>query len=736
MAPVDAPPASSRARCWIVGVLLAGYALFDLRVFLDAGLPLFFDAHSHLTRAWLASRALEAGNTPTWTFEWYGGYRLFEFYAPGWYLLTGALASLTGDVAAATKGLLYAGQVVSVLAIYGLLLRLGVGALPALFGALLFLHDAGRWRVLAVIGNHPTLFVYALTPFLLLVVSRADPRMRSGVGQVATGALLLTAMAVGHLTNSLFVLPALGAFACVWFWQRFPLPDAGRALAGLAACLLAVGFTTAFLTIPMLRGLPQVSLSLDVNGLAFDLEPVRIALGWIPGSMRRIFVATPGAFWCALALGAAALSLRERHSRWRAWAAGLCASLLSLALLGDRAATGLIFFLAPLCAAALAMASRAASERAGPAAALALQALAVAAVPLWHHAREQAPLRMIDPLEFAIYARIPDPADRGRTLDVTPVTDSVDGVYGQSSFSPYWTGRAIPFGGFPQGAPLAINLQLALLGTLVTELAAPQPVLSDAALDLLALLHVEWLVDRQQAPGLARLALDPASAERLEPGLLRLRHASPALFAPRVERLPGAPEPGARGGVDLLLARLEAQWSSVPLDVRGQRSLDALSRVGTRRDWPLLLPLLEQMRIQRAEVRADRFFVDPGLPDAEAAPSPGEIHFAVLAHQEGLERVEIQARASTPGFVRLAYSHDPELGLEIDGEATPFARDFLGGVVLPFPAGTHTIALEAPPATLRLRLLWLAGGVAMALAMLVVWSRIPAVIHSTRAETS
>ena len=731
---VDDPTARSGARRRIVGLLLLIYSLFDLRIFLTSGLPLFFDAHSHLTRSWLAARALEAGSYPTWSFEWYGGYRLFEFYSPGYYLLTAGLGILGGDIFLATKLVLYAGQILSVVAFYGFLIRLGAAPLPALFGALLFLHDAERWMVLGVIGNHPTLVLYLVAPLLLLALQRVDGTPRANLRLFSSGSLLLSAMALGHLTNSIQILPGLLAFAFAWFWQRLTRPAAARALAALAAALLAACAVTAFLTIPMLRNFHLVSLSLDAGGVAWDLEPVTIALGLRPGSMRRIFVATPGLFWCSLALGAGCLSLHPRHARWRACLAGLGASLLSLALLGERAAIALIFFVSPLCVAALEIASRVAQDRRGQAAAVAVQILAVAAVPLWHHARDRIPLRYVDPQTLAIYQRIPDAGDFGRSFDVTPSTDSVDGTYGRSSFSPYWTGRAVPFGGFPQGAPLASNLQLALIGKLVSELGAPQPVLSTDALDLLALLHVEWLVDRADPPRLARVALSAQTGERLEPGLLRLRDASPALFAPRLEPLPGTGG-GSREGVPSLLPRLEAQWARDPLEARGQRSLDALNRTGTRRDWPVLLPLLRGMRIERAQARADRFFVEQMLPGF-GPTQPGAAAFAVLAHQEQLLSAKIVARAAQPGFVRLAYSFDPDLRLEIDGEPTPSTADFLGGIVLPFPAGTHELTLTAPRPTLRLRLLAISGAAATALAMLWVWSRRLRAIPSTRSELS
>jgi hypothetical protein len=282
-------------------------------------------------------------------------------------------------------------------------------------------------------------------------------------------------------------------------------------------------------------------------------------------------------------------------------------------------------------------------------------------------------------------------------------------VYGRSSFSPSVSGRAIPFGGFPQGAPLGVNVQQALAGVLVQELREKIPVLSEDARDLLQLLHVAWLVDRDSRPGLARLDPDPETALRPEPGLLRLAHAAPALFAPRIEAVP---EPAP-------IERLLARWESDPLAGRGQRTLDALSRTGRTRDFELFVPLLRDMRIDRTKRRAERFFVAGTLAQAVAGDA-GSGAFAVVSHREGLETVEIVARAGAAGFVRLAYSHDPDLRVTLDGLPAASVPDFLGGIVLAFPAGQHAIALRPPEA--RLRHVLIAGSGAIAAALVLVWA--------------
>jgi hypothetical protein len=97
----------------------------------------------------------------------------------------------------------------------------------------------------------------------------------------------------------------------------------------------------------------------------------------------------------------------------------------------------------------------------------------------------------------------------------------------------------------------------------------------------------------------------------------------------------------------------------------------------------------------------------------------------VLRHAEALASVELVARASAPGFVRLAYAFDPALRVALDGAGVASVPDFLGGVVVAFPAGEHTVTLRAPSATWRVRLLAASGGIAVALLILWVLNFLP-----------
>ena len=60
---------------------------------------------------------------------------------------------------------------------------------------------------------------------------------------------------------------------------------------------------------------------------------------------------------------------------------------------------------------------------------------------------------------------------------------------------------------------------------LVEELTGEPPTISDDALDVLYLDHVQFLVARGESPVTDRLALAPGTGEAVAPGLLALRHA-------------------------------------------------------------------------------------------------------------------------------------------------------------------------------------------------------------------
>jgi len=701
----------------ILLLALAGLAAWELAPFLAEGLPLRFDAHAHLARSWFAARGLAAGVIPGWANDWYGGFRLFEFYSPGYYLLSGTLGILLSDVIEATKWTLWVGQILAVVGFYLFLRRLFGNSLPAFFGAVLLLSGAQMRMALGVLGNHPSVLLFALLPLLLWHFvrcsegweSESKPARRRAWLRLAAGqGLLLGAMGAAHLSNTFLLLPGILVFETLWLWP----PRAQAAVRGeigltLAASLLIMTGLLCPLLLPALADLELVSLSLDA-GSAFariDLDAALTLAGLRDHSFERIFVRSHAWPWMIAGCGAGLLSLLpipQASPAWqrttRALLGGLLACFATVVLVDLRASLGAAFFLFALCVAALGPLTQLASRAGLPRAETWLPLAGIAFSLLWPENRH-TPLPDYAPRDtFARYASLPATPLGGRTFDVSRSSISLDGFYGESSFSPYFSGRSIPFGGYPQASPLATNLSMALAGLWVDELLHPEPgaALSNEALDLLYLLHVEFLVDRDADDLLGRLEARPGAAVHTGPGIMRLQEASPALFSPRLQ-LPPARLLEHREASPRLMGIVEQQWAKAPLGTHRFPSLDALYRTAQRPGQDsALVELLRSMEIDRSRQTCSRIFTDRLLDPAAPPPSTAP-EFEVLRHREEWSHVEIVARSATPGYLRLAYSDDPALRIELDGRPVAKAPDALtGAIVVAFPAGRHSLVLIPP----------------------------------------
>jgi hypothetical protein len=544
---------------------------------------------------------------------------------------------------------------------------------------------------------------------------------------VAARGLLLAAMVLGHL-QAILLFPALLAFDAV---RLVETAGARRALVVLAGSLAALTGLVAFVAVPIALDLPLVSLSLDVFGAGTPrpgLHALAAAAGLRPILWEHFYVRDHGAAWLAMAVTGAGLSLVRRSHCGPALAAGLAASAAGLVCFGDRAVLALGLFLAPLCARLAADAGdlvRSSWSAWAPAVEAAL-ALAAAAL-VWIHPpggeRYGARWAPADTLE--VYASLPSTPTRSRSFDVTPRSLCLDGFYGSSSAAPLVSGRAVPFGAFPQGAPVAVNLSMALLGRLAAELEDPAPRLSEESLDALYLSHAQLLVDRSPEPRLERTDAPPGSVEQRAERWLLLRHASPALFAPRLELLPADAAPEARRGrAPRLLSTLRARWRDDPVaGSTADPSLAPLARTGRKRDWEALEPVVRAMEIDRRRGIALRFFVDSEGPSVSNRHGTGAAEcgaFELLDHEEVSTAVRIDAQAEAAGFVRLAYAFDPTLELRLDGELVAARPDSLGAIVIGFPAGRHEIVMSPALPARDVTLLAASGALVLALTALLL----------------
>jgi|GEM_PF-2911766 len=729
------PPRVDWSRAAWLGVAL--YASWALRGFLEDGLPLDFDAHSHLARAAFVARAFAAGQYPHWANDWYGGYRLLEFYSPAWYWTSAGLGLALHDLVFAVKLLVWGVQVCAILLMFAFVRQITGRVLPAVLAAILLVHSAERAIVFGIIGNYPSTLLYLSIPALLLLVWACSEGKIAPRRLFAGQALLVGVMLAGHVANAILVLPAILAFEVTRIAQVASAPhDRAKAFAAIGGSLVAAVALVAFALVAALLDLDRASLSLDGGSLAvgrISVEPLLIAAGILPAEFEHLFLRDHGTFWMTLGIVAGLASLGRAHRKWLPLFVGLCTSLVVITLVNERAGIGLAFFLYPLCAVAFDEASRWAEARGLRGAWFAIPAAGIVAaiafpVPV-------PPPSYVPASSFDVYRSIPASATRSRTFDVTLTSISLYGFYGQSSFSPYLSKRAIPFGAYPQGAPPATQVRLALASMLVEGLSERPPVISDDALDALYLDHVQFLVARGAIPLTSHLLLPRSVGERRAPGLVELRNASPVIFAPQLASLPewvqGA---GARDRSPRLFGVLEQARQKDPLGGDRALSLDPLFRTREKRDWKVLLPLLRAMELDRTHARATRIFVEELLaPWGHRATIPTD--FAVLSHIEEPTRVRIIARASESGYVRMSYTRDPDLTVLLDGEPAKTTADALGGaIVLAFPAGTHTIEVQAPAAILQTRCLWFSCLVFLTLVVVLAGDRRPTSLPDRRPD--
>jgi hypothetical protein len=669
-----------------LGVLVL--AAWWLRDFVAPGLPVEFDAHSHLARAGFVAEALREGRLPWWSFDWYGGWRLLEFHSPGWYLLVGAAALVLGDAVLATKVTLLAVQLAAVLGFYAFGRRLALAPAAAALAALLFLESPQRGWVLGQIGNHPCAIVYVgATAWLWLAAGSPRPSS-AALPLAAARALVLAVMALGH-PQAVLLLPGLLVFDATRLARTL---GARRALAIELGALAGVAVLTACLWLPMWTDLALVSLGLDAGSrTALDARPLLTAAGFTREGFEYVFVRSHGAAWTLLGALAAGLALLRRDPLGVALVAALAASAATVVVFGERAVLGLGLFLWPLCARLPALVGRAES---------ALTGALLAGVALHAALGERSGAHYAPASELGVYAALPATATHSRSFDVTQRSLCLDGFYGSSSAAPLVSRRAVAFGAFPQGAPLATNLGMALLARVQRE--AP---LSEPALDALYLAHVGFLVDRGPSPAVVRLA-----------------DASPALFAPHLEILAPTLAPPVADGELRLLAALRARWREDPLTATSlPPSLAMLARTGRKRDWEIVAPAVAAMEIDRSRASAARIFLDAPAPELGAPEEPAagrRSALEVLEHVESGDRVAIAVHAASPGWLRLAYTHDPALAVRIDGGPVPFGRDSLGALVVALPAGRHAIEIRAAAPAPRLLLLVFCPALAGVLAWL------------------
>lgn len=703
--------------------LLDQFAFFFLLVFggwyfsrfLEDGLPLFFDAHSHLARNWFSYEALKEGEYPGWTNYWYGGFRFSEFYGPLFYWVNGALSLANNDVIFTSKVFLFLAQNISLVGTYYLFRSLKLGIFSALVGAFVFATMPVFGWILAIIGNYPSSIMIALTPWLLASTVKYAYNDELNAKQQSLKFAVITTLTVSlilgaHFSNAIVNIPSIFLFqgGCLWWAQTDRQAGYKKLKVLILAYVGAIGMTS-FVWLPFLLDLNGISLSLSI------LEPPKTnldsmmmlrVLGVEGYSWSSTFIRGHGFLWCAVALVAVLLSFKSSYSHLRGAVFALAGGLIICQFFSDRAIILVPIYIAALVASLTNQAILILLAKKGR-----LISFCFVTLVTIFNAVSASRIILPDPHyqsgeDLALYKKIAktdslsfqDVLSQSRTFDITPSSISLNGFYGNSSFSPYFSGRPISFGAFPQGASRGSELNMALMSVwraLCTNNSDDDTARYKFGADVLLLNNVQYMVDTKNKCALNSERFSVFGKE-VEPGLYEMRGVSPILFAPKVLNLDAGPN--AKGKVaNPLLDILLARWHSDP-DTPGvfvHKSMQSVARTRDKQDWQPYVPYIEKMKINHAEHTAESFYIfSKDIADREES---GTVDFKLLSHEERSQHVKIRAISSIAGYVRLSYSYDSDLSVLLDGKQVPFAEDAIGrAFVVAFPAGEHELVIVPP----------------------------------------
>ena len=715
---------------WLPVLLLGLYAAYWLIGFIGEGLPISFDAHSYVTRSWLVSQAIEAGTYPGWTNYWYGGYRLLEFQGPAYYWITGFLGFVTGDTLESSKYFLWCVQVASVLVFFFFLRYLLKSSFAALFGAVLFLKSSLFSWILGHVGNYPTSIIILCLPLLLLHFAKEADKADRPLALYSGQALILSLMIGVHLSTTIQLLPSIFTFELLYLLLAGPKRIYLRkAILALCAAVITAGVLTAYIGIPLLIHLDQLSLILallEPIKTVFNFEPLFIMAGIHKFSWDFVFICSQGTFLFAMAFVSSLAALYKKDGLGLSLAGGFLVAIVSVLVVGDRCVLAVTFFLCALCAYGLSRIIQAAN--AGIGSKLIILATLACVIFFWRGSGGSFVFPQYSPMDaFDVYRQIPDSHTRSRTFDLSKTAVSIDGIYGLSSISPYFCSRGIPFGAFPQGAPLSNNISLALAGAWNCDFGERSTIHSKDLLDILYLMHIEFLIDRKNEFKYYSI-LNHAEGSFLNKELYQLESASPVIFSTHLTSLPKEFVVKSSSLLDEvpLLSYIMEQWKHDPFSTVKipDGAFRPLFRALEKDDWALIIDLVRDMGIDRKSSCADKLFgvgkVFQNPISERLQKNKGE--FDVLHHSEGIQNVTIKIKSSLAGFLRISYTYAPDSIVSIDGKKVECIPDALGGAfIVPISEGIHTLTIEPPDMALRFYLT--IAALLLSVILTIIWIR-------------
>lgn len=153
---------------FLIAIFFTGY------LFLAPGHPTTGDTWPHLVRQKIIYQSLKENFSPFFTFYFYSGYPILQFYSPLFFFITGLFSLLTfGNLIFSLKMAVFILHILSALAIFYYLKKETNNLFLTLLGSLAYL--AVPWRILyiASFGNYPLSLIYLLLPLIFLYLDKS-----------------------------------------------------------------------------------------------------------------------------------------------------------------------------------------------------------------------------------------------------------------------------------------------------------------------------------------------------------------------------------------------------------------------------------------------------------------------------------------------------------------------------------------------------------------------------------
>jgi len=237
------------------------------------------------------------------------------------------------------------------------------------------------------------------------------------------------------------------------------------------------------------------------------------------------------------------------------------------------------------------------------------------------------------------------------------------------------TGRTSIFGGIPQCSTKTHPYVAAVCCKAAIELLDNNGDISNLSRNAFRTLNVSHLI----IPARKRILI--------------FEDSTPALFAKRAT-------PG-----HLEYTRLEAEtWETVRPKFEN-RSLD----------YSVTDEIVGRMELHNKKPIAEEIILHPSIPPRVISRLNGRVdnntkivEFSILESHESHTSFELDYDSSEEGIIQLSYSYFPYLNTKIDGKPVEKYKSALGLLVLPVPAGRHTVSVVASISPLRAWLLIIA----------------------------